>query len=530
MKVAAKLAAAFGLLVMVLGAVLAYHVRTTRNLVSSGDDLAATSSRLYRTAIGQVNLITQLEVNASKYWVTRESGYAERFKEVLQQYEEELRLLEAMNLSATERVEVSALADEWAGFGAFADQVEELRGNPTDSLALASKLDTLRAQTWRVSDASATAMLARRAEADAAAHEAERLSWVAGGAVVILSVLISALIVRSISERLNWLKEGTREVARGRFDYRLDTSRGDEFAQVGRDFNTMTERLGELDAMKRDFISKVSHDLKTPLASMQETIDILLDELPGPLTEKQQRLLRLNYQSGQRLSGMLSKLLDMASLEAGALAPQRQVLDLVRLVQRAIAEKEPTAELLPAAGAGRHGNGVAHSSSIINDLPLEPILIEADGDRILQVLDNLLDNALKFSPPLADIVLELHTQTSRPSDIPAEHWRTFESNESAATAAHITVADRGPGIVDEHKERIFERFYQTAEGRGVRGRGVGLGLTICREIVTAHSGSIWVTDRSGGGSVFHLLLPGAFRVPPRPEIEVALPGPEPVRS
>ncbi|MGH7576422.1 MAG: ATP-binding protein [Longimicrobiales bacterium] len=530
MKVATKLAAAFGLLVMVLGAVLAYHVRTTRNLVTTGDDLAQASLRLYNTAISQSDRITQLEENAAKYWLTRDGRYAERFKEVVRDYETELRHLDTVRLSERERFEATALANEFAVFRPFVDQLEELEGSARDSIALRRTLDSLRAQTGRLSDASEAANGARSERAAAAAREAERLSWVAGGAVVILSVLISALILRSISERLNWLKEGTREVARGRFDYRLDTNRGDEFAQVGRDFNIMTERLGELDAMKRDFISKVSHDLKTPLASMQETIDILLDELPGPLTEKQQRLLRLNYQSGQRLSGMLSKLLDMASLEAGMLAPQRHVLDLVRLVQRAIAQKEPTAELLPAAGAGRHGNGVAHSSSIINDLPLEPILLEADADRILQVLDNLIDNALKFSPPLADIELKLHTLTSRPPDIPAEHWRTIESNEPAGTAAHITVADRGPGIVDEHKERIFERFYQTAEGRGVRGRGVGLGLTICREIVTAHSGSIWVTDRAGGGSVFHLLLPGAFRVPPRPTIEVAVPAPEPVRS
>lgn len=532
MKVATKLAAAFGLLVSVLAALLVYHVRTTRDLVSAGDDLTQTTSRLFRTAISQVDRITQLEENAAKYWLTDDRRYAESFEEVLRDYEAELRLLVAVNLSDRERVEASALAREWAAFRSFADRVEEMQGGERDSLALMQRLDTLRAKTWRVSDASDITRRQRQARADAAARKAERLSWFAGGAVVILSVLVSALILRSISERLSWLKEGTREVARGRFDYRLDTNRGDEFAEVGRDFNTMTERLGELDAMKRDFISKVSHDLKTPLASMQETIDILLDEVPGPLTEKQQRLLGLNYQSGQRLSVMLSKLLDMASLEAGMLAPQRQVLDFGRLVEHAIEQNESSAERLTAASGNRGGrNGTEHGVGINADLPREPILIEADAERILQVLDNLLDNALKFSPRHEDVEVRLRTLASRPTDVPAERWRPVESSEpSAAAAAYVTVADRGPGVVDEHKERIFERFYQTAVGRGVSGRGVGLGLTICREIVAAHGGSIWVSDCPGGGSVFHLLLPGAFRVAQRSEVEAATATPEPVRS
>lgn len=530
MKVATKLAAAFGLLVSVLAALLVYHVQTTRTLVTTGDDLAQTSSRLYQTAIGQADRITQLRENAAKYWVTRDSGYAARFDEVARDYEAELEELEDVRLSDRERVARAELASEWTAFRSFVDQLDEMQAS--DSLALMQRLDTLRIQTWRLSDASDIAVRQRLARADAAAREAEQLSWVAGGAVVILSLLVSALILRSISERLNWLKEGTREVARGRFDYRLDTNRGDEFAEVGRDFNTMTERLGELDAMKRDFISKVSHDLKTPLASMQETIDILLDEVPGPLTEKQQRLLGLNYQSGQRLSVMLSKLLDMASLEAGMLAPQRQVLDIGRLVEHAIEQNEPSAELLTAANGNRSGdNGIEQGAGVHADLPHEPILIEADAERILQVLDNLLDNALKFSPTHEDVEVRLRTLASRPSAVPAECWRPVESGEaSTAAVAYVTVADRGPGVIDEHKERIFERFYQTAEGRGVSGRGVGLGLTICREIVAAHGGSIWVSDRSGGGSVFHLLLPGAFRVPQRSEVEVAPPTPEPVRS
>src|SRR5690606_13042284 len=125
------------------------------------------------------------------------------------------------------------------------------------------------------------------------------------------------------------------EVARGRFGYRLAAGRDDEFAQVARDFNTMTVRLDELDRMKRDFVSKVSHDLKTPLASMQETIDVMLDEVAGPLSPKQRRLLELNYQSGERLYAMLGKLLDLSRLEAGVFEPTIERVDLRELIRDA---------------------------------------------------------------------------------------------------------------------------------------------------------------------------------------------------
>src|SRR5205814_10183710 len=117
------------------------------------------------------------------------------------------------------------------------------------------------------------------------------VSWGAAIGALILGLLLSAQIIRSIVGPLGRLTEGTREVSAGRFAYRLDATGGDELAQVARDFNSMTERLDELDRMKRDFAAKVSHDLKTPLSSMQETIGVVLDEVAGPLSPKQRQLL-----------------------------------------------------------------------------------------------------------------------------------------------------------------------------------------------------------------------------------------------
>ena len=121
-----------------------------------------------------------------------------------------------------------------------------------------------------------------------------------------ISILVSLLIVRSISKPLANLTEDARHCGR-QVLHRLDTSRNDEFAQLARDFNTMTS-ASQLDEMKKDFVSHVSHELKAPLASMRETIQIMLEEIPGPLTDKQKRLLELNLQSGIRLTAMIGNL------------------------------------------------------------------------------------------------------------------------------------------------------------------------------------------------------------------------------
>jgi two-component system sensor histidine kinase GlrK len=352
-------------------------------------------------------------------------------------------------------------------------------------------------------------MAAQLAHSANAAREAERLSWIAAVGILLLSLLVSALIARSISEPLNRLAEGTREVAAGQFDYRLDARGGDEFAQVAQDFNTMIERLGELDQMKRDFVSKVSHDLKTPLTSMQETISAILDEVPGPITEKQRTLLLINQQSGQRLSTMLAKLLDLSRLEAG-IEPHIQVIDGSELIQRAVLHTD-------SARAER-------KLRINVDLPAEPVLFEGDIDRMLQLLDNLLENAIKFSPSNDTIRLEMHAFLHRPASIPEDRWIATQTRSAQSCTVQISVADHGPGIPDDQKERIFERFYQTPSGRAVRGRGVGLGLTIAREIVMAHSGKIWVTDNADGGSVFNVLLPGTFCVSDDERIVETIPG------
>lgn len=504
MKVISKLRWAFALYITLLAALLTYHVSTIQGIVTTGQELTQISSRVRATSTEQLARIAQLGENAAKYWVTQDPGYFDKFDQLHSEYDTELRRLSALQLSDAERHEMTELTAVWDKLGNPSPRLRsfvKLRSTKAaqDSLSqLQEALDVIQLQTQRVGEASQATMSSQLESSERAAREAERLSWISAIGVLLLTVVISALIARSISEPLQRLKEGTHEVAAGQFDYRLDNSGGDEFAQVARDFNTMTERLGELDRMKRDFVSKVSHDLKTPLSSMQETISVLLDDISGPLTAQQRTLLELHQQSATRLSSMLAKLLDLSRLESG-IEPDMQMVDAAWLLQHAVNQ----------IGTARIDRGL----NVEVDVPTNQILVESDADRMLQLLENLLENAVKFSPPDGTIRVELLAVTSRPDRIPEARWGAIRMHEAPSCAMFIAISDSGPGISDDQKERVFTRFYQTDAGRSIRGRGVGLGLTICREIVSTHGGTIWVSDNADGGTVFNVLIPGALSVP-----------------
>jgi two-component system sensor histidine kinase GlrK len=312
----------------------------------------------------------------------------------------------------------------------------------------------------------------------AAGSQAAAVSLFAGSLFLALGGLLGYLTLRTINKPLQELTRGTRSVSRGQFFYRLPVKGPHEFAELARDFNAMSERLAELDQMKKDFVSHVSHELKAPLAAIRQTLAVALEQVPGPLNEQQQRLLNLSRQSAERLSAMVANLLDVSKLEAGTMDYEMAPQDLVKLVRSVIDEFA-----LNAAECRVSLSVVANPTGI-------PVV--CDRDRLLQVIGNLVDNALKFSPAGSDVTVNI---SGRP--------------ESQGEFVRLSVVDEGPGVADSHKRDIFEKFHQVKGGRRVAGQGVGLGLAICKTIVEAHHGRIWVEDNPGGGSVFCVELPAA---------------------
>jgi two-component system sensor histidine kinase KdpD len=223
----------------------------------------------------------------------------------------------------------------------------------------------------------------------------------------------------------------------------------------------------ETEQLRNALLSSVSHDLRTPLAVVTGATSALLDP-GGPREESARReLLATAHEESLRLNRLVANLLDMTRLEAGALKVHKELQPLEDVVGSALNRMEDRL----------HGREVR--THVPGDLPLVPI----DPALVEQVLLNLLENATKYTPPGSPIEV-----AARPVDGEVE----------------VEVADRGPGVPMAEVERVFDKFYRVREGEG---GGAGLGLTICRGIVNAHGGRIWVEQRPGGGASFRFTLP-----------------------
>jgi len=268
---------------------------------------------------------------------------------------------------------------------------------------------------------------------------------------------------------------------------------GARVSSLNRQNRKMTERFVELDQMKKNFISHVSHELKAPLASMQETTHLLLERIPGPLTEKQQRLLDLNLQSGKRLAQMIGNILDLSRLEAGIVEYDMQPSDVADLMHNVVMELSNEAR--------------ERSLRILTDIQREPLIVKCDPNRMVQLFTNLLENAIRFSNRGGFI--GVHVRTLRQLPKMPHTARARMGNRVQNGFALIGVSDSGPGIEDHHKESVFHTFHQVKQGKKSPGESLGLGLAISRAVVEAHKGTIWVEDNPSGGAIFFVLLPRA---------------------
>ena len=482
MRVVTRLSLGSGLLVGLLVAVIVVQSIEIRRLVAATSTLAGVTFETGSTSLELARQVDRLDEYTRKLFVTGDADYAGKAAEARDAAAATLARLAGLELSEGERAAVASLEQAWLDLPLAADPANLLaavgRASQGEALERAlAAIDAVRTRNQVVLEANQVA-IARLVERSAAAGAAAtRLSVLSTLAAIVLAAVAVVLTVRSISVPLRRLTEVTRAVAGGALESRVEVAGNDEFARLADDFNAMVRRLDELDRLKRDFVSHVSHELKTPLAAMQETTRLLLDEAPGPLTAKQRRLLELTLQSARRLAAMIRNLLDLSRLEAGAMDYDRKPWTLEELVVPAAAELE--------AWARERGVGV--------EVRVEQSSAEVrcDRDRIVQVVQNLLDNAVKFSLSGSTVVVRA---------------RVLDEAADPPRRAEVAVADHGPGIPPEERSRVFERFRQLAGGRRRANAGVGLGLAICREIVEAHGGEIVIADNPGGGTLVRFTL------------------------
>ena len=503
MKIASKISSGFGILIALIVTVLTYQITLFYQMQAINRALSTIDFRSAILSLQLLRDLDQVEEFTRKFFVTGgDPDYASQTGQMRDAFSDRLKELDVLPLAPAEKEGIARVSGLWNRFSAAsADGQSQYRSLSPENAetALGNQLDLLsrlRVEVQSAIFAAQHTIESRVQESSIAARRAEKISWWASGMALVLSLAVCFWIIRSISGPLRDLTAGTRAVAEGKFFYQLDSSRNDELAQLAGDFNIMTRRLSELDSLKKDFVSHVSHELKTPLASIEETIRLLLDGIPGPLNAEQRRFLELNLLSSRRLSSLIRNLLDVSRMEAGVMRYEMKRHDLVGLVRTALGEFE--APLLE------------RSVRLEIRLPETPVPVACDAERITQVVGNLVGNALKFSPRGGSLRVTLQRTAELPPDLPAsrrEHWQSPSSGEGYALLA---VTDNGQGVPVAERERIFEKFHQVKGGQKVSKPGVGLGLAISRTIVDAHHGAIWVKDNPAGGSIFCVLLASGY--------------------
>jgi len=297
---------------------------------------------------------------------------------------------------------------------------------------------------------------------------------VASISAVIIGILISFLTTKGINRSIALLKEKTREIARGKFEKIPVINAPPEIQELADDFNSMCARLKELDEMKEDFISHVSHELRTPLTAIKAASGMLLDTGELQASARGHELLTIVKQECERLIQSVNRILDLSCMEAQKMEYHLRRCSLLPLVRKIILKLAP----------------IAQEKNICLELKPPPDLpfVRMDEERIGQVLENLIGNALKFTGDNGRVVIRI---ALRGDD---------------AKSIEITVTDSGCGMRKEHLKKIFNKFQRITDGKETA-RGTGLGLSIAKHIITAHGGKIWAQSDAGKGSTFYFTLP-----------------------
>ncbi len=298
----------------------------------------------------------------------------------------------------------------------------------------------------------------------------------AGG---IFASLIGILLARTFSRPLEDLDRAAGAVSQGCLDQQVPAhSSIRELATLGQSFNQMTESLQRSDELKNAFIADVTHELRTPLTVLKGTVETLED---GALDDREGRtkLLGSMKRETERLIRLVNQLLVLARMDAGALMLDLRELDLEDLV------RERAANLTPLAAQKQVGITIQGQGKHL------PKII-ADRSRTAQVIDNLLDNALRYAPPGSEVTVQLEVQ---------QGWIT------------CSIEDTGPGITSAELPKIFDRFYRVEPSRDRTSGGSGLGLSIAKALVEAQGGTIHASSQVGKGTRLTFKMP-SHKLPP----------------
>lgn len=447
--------------------------RLTRSVAATDETIIRPIEHLLDAVVSQVGF-------EKKFLISKDPDFFRRFDEIETRVTNDLKhLAEIVTTQKEKELFVVAKASYARYLGLFKEEVAIVRSDKVYAQ------DEFRIKKEAVVDELNQGLrdvtLLARSNRDSKIYTSSRISYdvlrvttIAAALIIVLGLLISFYNTRTINRSILLLQRKTKEIAKGRFEEIKYIASPPEIKELADDFNIMCERLKELDEMKADFVSHVSHELRTPLTAIKEASSMLLEGTYKNAPEKEHELLSITKEECERLIDSVNRILDLSRMEANMMDYQFSEQRVAPVLRKTILKLAP----------------IALRKKIHLRFEPQPKLpmVKMDDERIGQVLENLLGNALKFTAKGGRVVINVSLQETDPGSIV------------------VSVADTGYGIPREDLEKIFHRFRRIESGKQTA-RGTGLGLSLAKYIVAAHGGKIWAQSEPEKGSIFFFTLP-----------------------
>ncbi|MBC2717810.1 MAG: HAMP domain-containing histidine kinase [Desulfobacteraceae bacterium] len=295
------------------------------------------------------------------------------------------------------------------------------------------------------------------------------------GVSILAGLFGSLFLANSMIRPIRKIRRGIRSISKDQFSDAIQIHSKDEFGELAGAFNEMAKRLNEEELMRSDFISMLSHEIRTPLTSIRESVNMIEEEVMGPVNQQQRKFLKIAGSEIDRISNLLNHLMHVSKMESDTLEIHPIPIAAEALISKSITQLEPLAQ----------AKNIDFKIQIPPDIPK----IKGAPDHLHQVFINIIGNAIKFSKP-------------------GENIGVYVSSDNNQKGLIFSISDSGPGIPKEELPLIFTKYYRSREVRDHMD-GVGLGLNISKQIIIAHGGQIWVKSVKGKGSIFEFTLPAA---------------------
>jgi len=438
----------------------------THSISFIGDKSFATINRLKQTIITQRGF-------EKKYILTRDEDFYLQFQKTINYIKNDL---EQIKLFADEVFVSKLLQDSIAVYSRYIkrvqDNVKNIHQDKESSLTKYQlKQDKLVKQIINKLEKISNII---KNDIDKKLKLSEKISSLASyiAALITIAAIIIAIFFafynsRTINRPLLSLILGTRMIAKGRFEEQIDISSPPEIKELAEAFNLMSVRLKKNDDLKSDFISSVSHDLRTPLAVIREAVSLHIENNPSESNDKGHKLLEIISEECERLIQSVNKILYLSRIDAGMMEYNLDKHSLKQLIERAIFNISPILEK----------KSITLALNINDNLPP----VKVDDSKFGQLLDNIFGNAIKFTPDSGRITV---TATERKDDF-----------------IEVSISDTGCGISEDQIAKIFDKFIT------LHNNGTGLGLYLAKRIIESHGGKIWASNNFQKGSTFSFTLP-----------------------